>query len=96
MVHSITDEVFSLDRLKQRLQKNMEDRRAEVDARQDIQRREMKLIGEELHGLTVKRQNLLLNIDRVSMILGRKSKLMFSQDISTKESNVLGAFVLRT
>ena len=96
MVHSITDEVFSLDRLKQRLQKNMEDRRAEVDARQDIQRREMKLIGEELHGLTVKRQNLLLNIDRVSMILGRKPKLMFSQDISTKESNVPGAFVLRT
>lgn len=95
-MHSITDEVFSLDRLKQRLQKNMEDRRAEVDARQEIQRREMKLIGEELHGLTVKRQNLLLNIDRVSMILGRKSKLMFSQDISTKESNVLGAFVLRT
>ena len=89
-MHSITDEVFSLDRLKQRLQKNMEDRRAEVDARQEIQRREMKLIGEELHGLTVKRQNLLLNIDRVSMILGRKSKLMFSQDISTKESNVLG------
>lgn len=95
-MHSITDEVFSLDRLKQRLQKNMEDRRAEVDARQEIQRREMKLIGEELHGLTVKRQNLLLNIDRVSMILGRKSKLMFSQDISTKESNVLGALVLRT
>ena len=74
----------------------MEDRRAEVDARQEIQRREMKLIGEELHGLTVKRQNLLLNIDRVSMILGRKSKLMFSQDMSTKESNVLGALVLRT
>lgn len=95
-MHSITDEVFSLDRLKQRLQKNMEDRRAEVDARQEIQRREMKLIGEELHGLTVKRQNLLLNIDRVSMILGRKSKLMFSQDMSTKESNVLGALVLRT
>lgn len=95
-MHSITDEVFSLDRLKQRLQKNMEDRRAEVDARQEIQRREMKLIGEELHGLTVKRQNLLLNIDKVSMILGRKSKLMFSQDISTKESNVLGALVLRT
>lgn len=66
-MHSITDEVFSLDRLKQRLQKNMEDRRAEVDARQEIQRREMKLLGEELHGLTVKRQNLLLNIDRVSM-----------------------------
>lgn len=95
-MHSITDEVFSLDRLKQRLQKNMEDRRAEVDARQEIQRREMKLIGEELHGLTVKRQNLLLNIDRVSMILGKESKLMFSQDISTKESNVLGALVLRT
>lgn len=95
-MHRITDEVFSLDRLKQRLQKNMEDRRAEVDARQEIQRREMKLIGEELHGLTVKRQNLLLNIDRVSMILGRKPKLMLLQDMSLKESNVLAAFVLRT
>jgi hypothetical protein len=83
IVHSITDEVFSLDRLKQRLQKNMEDRRAEVDARQEIQRREMKLIGEELHGLTVKRQNLLLNIDRVSMILGKESKFdVFARHIN--------------
>lgn len=60
-----TDEVFSLDRLKQRLQQNMEDRKAEVDLRQDIQRREMKSISEELHALMLKRKHLILMIDKV-------------------------------
>lgn len=61
----VTDEVFNLDRLKQRLNKNMEDRKAEVDARQEVQRREMKIIAEELHDLKLKRQNLVLKIDKV-------------------------------
>lgn len=60
-----TDEVFNLDRLKQRLNQNMEDRKAEVDARQEIQHREMKMIAEELHDLKIKRQNLILKIDKV-------------------------------
>lgn len=43
----------------------MEDRKAEVDARQEVQRREMKIIAEELHDLKLKRQNLVLKIDKV-------------------------------
>nr|PNR26383.1 hypothetical protein PHYPA_030958 [Physcomitrium patens] len=65
LLHSKADEVFNLDRLKQRLNKNMEDRKAEVDARQEVQRREMKIIAEELHDLKLKRQNLVLKIDKL-------------------------------
>jgi glucose-6-phosphate-specific signal transduction histidine kinase len=64
-IHHI-DEVFNLDRLKQRLTKNMEDRKAEVDIRQEIQKREM--IAEELHDLKLKRQNLIIKIDKVQFV----------------------------
>ena len=64
MLYNI-DEVFNLDCYKQRLIKNMEDRKAEVDTRQENQRREMKMIAEELHDLKLKRQNLILKIDKV-------------------------------
>jgi ABC-type phosphate transport system auxiliary subunit len=66
-IHHI-DEVFNLDRLKQRLTKNMEDRKAEVDIRQEIQKREMKMIAEELHDLNLKRQNLIIKIDKVQFV----------------------------
>ena len=66
-IHHI-DEVFNLDRLKQRLTKNMEDRKAEVDIRQEIQKREMKMIAEELHDLKLKRQNLIIKIDKVQSV----------------------------
>jgi ABC-type phosphate transport system auxiliary subunit len=66
-IHHI-DEVFNLDRLKQRLTKNMEDRKAEVDIRQEIQKREMKMIAEELHDLKLKRQNLIIKIDKVQFV----------------------------
>jgi hypothetical protein len=60
-----SDEVFNMDCLKQRLQKNMDDRRREVDARQLEQRQELKLIQEELHNLIIKRKNCVLFIEKV-------------------------------
>ncbi|KAG0616006.1 hypothetical protein M758_5G083000, partial [Ceratodon purpureus] len=70
LLHSKADEVFNLDRLKQRLTKNMEDRKAEVDSRQEMQKREMKMIAEELHDLKLKRQNLILKIDKLQCKYG--------------------------
>jgi len=54
-----------LDLLKKRLNQNMEDRKIEVDNRQEIQHQEIKMISEELHDLKIKRQNLILKIDKV-------------------------------
>lgn len=74
------DEVFNLDRLKQRLDKNMEDRKVEVDTRQEIQRREMKMIAEELHDLKLKRQNLILKIDKVFVFIYLKYNYIYMLD----------------
>ncbi|CAM6057215.1 unnamed protein product [Sphagnum tenellum] len=65
LLHFKADEVFNMDCLKQRLQKNMDDRRREVDARQLEQRQDLKLIQEELHNLIIKRKNCVLFIEKL-------------------------------